>query len=52
MEFVLIQKAKAEELDYDPSEGLELGRLRVILAVGVLATNVISVREQHKEGIE
>ena len=30
MEFVRIQKAKAEELDYDPSEGLELGRLRVI----------------------
>ena len=30
MEFVLIQKAKVEELDYDPSEGLELGRLRVI----------------------
>ena len=30
MEFFLIQKAKVEELDYDPSEGLELGRLRVI----------------------
>jgi hypothetical protein len=27
MKFVPIQKVKVEELDYDPSEGLELGRL-------------------------